>query len=146
MMINRRGLLFTAAAAIAAGWRTLTLHAQKKFEVTHTDAEWRFLTEHYVRRQPDGTYRAHYDPKIAEPFNAEAPHKDFELWPVWERVRCPTLVIRGGLSDLLTRETVERMRTSGPHAESVELRGIGHAPTLLHDDQIAIVQEFLVRG
>ncbi|MGE5794036.1 MAG: alpha/beta fold hydrolase, partial [Bacteroidota bacterium] len=112
----------------------------------HTDAQWRFLTEHYVRRQPDGTYRAHYDPKIAEPFNASAPHKDLELWPVWETVKCPTLVIRGGLSDLLTRETVERMKTTGPHAESVELRGIGHAPTLMHADQIAIVRDFLLRG
>ena len=112
----------------------------------HTDAEWRFLTEHYVRRQPDGTYRAHYDPKIAEPFNAEAPHKDVELWPVWETVKCPTLVIRGGLSDLLMRDTVERMKTTGPHAEAVELRGIGHAPTLMHADQIAIVRDFLLRG
>ena len=88
----------------------------------HSDAEWRLLTEHYVRREPDGTYRAHYDPRIAEPFNAGAPHKDVELWPVWEAVKCATLVIRGGLSDLLMRETVERMKTTGPHAEAVELR------------------------
>jgi len=112
----------------------------------HTDAEWRFLTEHYVCRQPDGTYRARYDPRIAEPFNAGGPHEDLALWHVWEKVRCPTLVIRGGLSDLLTRETVERMRATGPRAESVELAGIGHAPTLLHPDQIAIVREFLLRG
>jgi pimeloyl-ACP methyl ester carboxylesterase len=112
----------------------------------HSDAEWRFLTEHYVRRQPDGTYRAHYDPQLAEPFNAGAPHKDLELWPVWEKVRCPTLVIRGGLSDLLMRDTVERMKTTGPHAEAVELRGVGHAPTLMHADQIAIVRDFLLRG
>ncbi len=112
----------------------------------HSDAEWRLLTEHYVRQEPDGTYRAHYDPRIAEPFNAGAPHKDVELWPVWEAVKCPTLVIRGGLSDLLMRETVERMKTTGPHAEAVELRGIGHAPTLMHADQIAIVRDFLLRG
>jgi pimeloyl-ACP methyl ester carboxylesterase len=112
----------------------------------HSDAEWRFLTEHYVRRQPDGTYRAHYDPKLAEPFNASAPHQDLELWHVWETVKCPTLVIRGGLSDLLTRETVERMKTTGPHAEAVELPGVGHAPTLMHADQVAIVRDFLLRS
>src|SRR6185436_15644963 len=34
----------------------------------HSDAEWRFLTEVVVRKQADGGYRMHYDPKLAEPF------------------------------------------------------------------------------
>jgi pimeloyl-ACP methyl ester carboxylesterase len=112
----------------------------------HSDAEWRFLTEHVVRRKPDGGYRVHYDPAIAVPFNAAAPHKDLELWPFWERIRCPTLVIRGELSDLLAPETVERMRSSGPRTQSVEIRGVGHAPTLMQPDQIAIVRDFLAAG
>ncbi|HLQ01334.1 MAG TPA: alpha/beta fold hydrolase, partial [Burkholderiales bacterium] len=37
----------------------------------HTDAEWRFLTEHVVRKNADGSLRMHYDPAIAVPFNAE---------------------------------------------------------------------------
>ena len=41
----------------------------------HTDAEWRFLTEHVVRRQPDGTYRMHYDPAIAVNLAAAAPRQ-----------------------------------------------------------------------
>jgi len=112
----------------------------------HTDAEWRFLTEHVVRQKPDGTYRVHYDPALAVPFNAAAPHQDIDLWPVWERVRCPTLVIRGELSDLLSRETAERMKTSGPHAQVIEIPGVGHAPTLMQPDQIAIVRDFLLAG
>jgi pimeloyl-ACP methyl ester carboxylesterase len=112
----------------------------------HSDAEWRFLTEHVVRRKPDGGYRVHYDPAIAVPFNAAAPHQDIELWPFWGRIRCPTLVIRGELSDLLTRETVERMRSSGPRAQAVEIPGVGHAPTLMQADQIAIVRDFLAAG
>jgi hypothetical protein len=35
------------------------------------------------------------------------------------------------------------MTQRGPKAKLVELPGIGHAPTLLHEDQIAIVREFL---
>lgn len=112
----------------------------------HSDAEWRFLTEHVVRRKPDGGYRVHYDPAIAVPFDAAAPHKDLELWPFWERIRCPTLVIRGELSDLLTRATVARMCSSGPRAQSVEIPGVGHAPTLMQPDQIAIVRDFLAAG
>ena len=110
----------------------------------HSDAQWRFLTEHVVRREPDGSYRMHYDPAIAVPFNAAAPHKDMALWPFWEAVRCPTLVIRGAQSDLLTHETLMQMATTGPKAKTVELAGIGHAPTLLQADQVAIVRDFLV--
>jgi pimeloyl-ACP methyl ester carboxylesterase len=112
----------------------------------HTDAEWRFLTEHVVCAKPDGGLRIHYDPKLALPFNAEMPYKDIDLWPFWDQVRCPTLVIRGELSDLLSRETVERMIVTGPRAQAVEIAGVGHAPTLMHADQIAIVRGFLLGG
>jgi pimeloyl-ACP methyl ester carboxylesterase len=112
----------------------------------HSDAEWRFLTEHVVRRRADGSYRVHYDPAIAVPFNAAAPHKDVELWPIWDEIRCPTLVLRGELSDLLARDTVERMKTTGPRAQVVEIAGVGHAPTLMQADQIAIVRDFLLAG
>jgi pimeloyl-ACP methyl ester carboxylesterase len=110
----------------------------------HTDEEWRFLTEVVARRNADGSYRFHYDPKIAESFRKNMPEGDMELWPLWDAVRCPTLVIRGAQSDLLSRATTEQMTQRGPKAKVVELQGIGHAPTLLHADQIAIVREFLL--
>jgi pimeloyl-ACP methyl ester carboxylesterase len=110
----------------------------------HTDAEWRFLADVVMRKNPDGTLRVHYDPKLAEPFRATLPEKDMELWPLWDAVRCPTLVVRGAQSDLLTRETCEKMAGRGPKAKVVELAGIGHAPTLMHADQIKIVRDFLL--
>jgi pimeloyl-ACP methyl ester carboxylesterase len=110
----------------------------------HTDEEWRFLTEVVVRKNADGSYRFHYDPKIAERFRKDMPEGDLEVWPVWDAVRCPTLVIRGAQSDLLSKETAEQMTRRGPKAKLVELPGIGHAPTLMHDDQIGIVRNFLL--
>jgi pimeloyl-ACP methyl ester carboxylesterase len=112
----------------------------------HTDAEWHFLTEHVMRRRPDGTYRVHYDPAIAVPFAAMDTGKDVEGWEVWDAIRCPTLVLRGAESDLLTRETAMTMSERGPRAKLVEFAGVGHAPTLLHDDQITAVREFLLAG
>jgi pimeloyl-ACP methyl ester carboxylesterase len=109
----------------------------------HSDAQWRFLAEVAVRKNPDGTLRLHYDPKIAEPFRATMPEKDLELWPLWDAIRCPTLVLRGALSDLLTRDTCDKMAGRGPKTKVVEIPGVGHAPTLMHDDQIRIVREFL---
>ena len=112
----------------------------------HSDAQWRFLTETWLRKDADGSYRAHYDPRIAEPFRANMPEKDLELWPIYDAVRCPTLVLRGELSDLLRRETAGQMASRGPKARVVEIRGVGHAPTLMHPDQIAIVRDFLLEA
>lgn len=110
----------------------------------HSDAEWRFLTETVMRRNGSGTWRAHYDPKIGEAYRASLPERDLEMWPMWNAVRAPTLLLRGAVSDLLTRETAEQMASTGPKAKVIEIPGVGHAPTLLHDDQIAIVREFLL--
>lgn len=110
----------------------------------HSDAEWRFLTETVVRKNADGSYRLHYDPKIAEPFRKNLPEKDLELWLLWDAISCPALVIRGAKSDLLTAETTAQMALRGPRAKVVEIAGVGHAPTLMHADQIAIVRDFLL--
>jgi len=110
----------------------------------HTDAEWRFLTEVVVRKNADASYRLHYDPRIAEPFRKSLPEKDLEFWPSYDAVRCPTLVLRGEQSDLLTRDTCEQMAQRGPRATTIEIEGVGHAPTLLHEDQIRIVRNFLL--
>jgi len=111
----------------------------------HTDAEWRFLTEVVVRKNADGTLRLHYDPKLAEPFRATMPEGDLELWPLWDAIKCPTLVVHGAQSDLLTRETCEKMAGRGPKAKVADIAGVGHAPTLMHDDQIRIVRDFLLQ-
>ena len=99
---------------------------------------------HTWELQSDGSYRLHYDPAIAVPLRAAPPEKDVELWPYYDAIRCPTLVLRGALSDLLRRDTLEEMARRGPCAQTVELPNVGHAPTLMHDDQIAIVRDFLL--
>jgi pimeloyl-ACP methyl ester carboxylesterase len=110
----------------------------------HSDAQWRLLTETWLRKNPDGSWRAHYDPRIAEP--RLVPEGDLELWELYDAVRCPTLLLRGESSDLLTRDTATEMTRRGPRARVVEIRGVGHAPTLMHADQIAIVRDFLLEG
>lgn len=110
----------------------------------HSDAEWRFLTEVVVRKQADGSFRMHYDPRLADPFRNAMPENDLELWPMYDAIHCRTMVLRGEQSDLLRRETWEAMGARGPRARLVEVPGVGHAPTLMHADQIAMVREFLL--
>ncbi len=107
-----------------------------------TDAQWHHLTEHGVRRDPDGSWRLIYDPAIAQGF--AGPMADVELWPVWDRLALSTLVLRGKDSDLLSPETAYAMTQRGPKARLVEFEGVGHAPMLMADDQVQTVVDFLV--
>ncbi len=110
----------------------------------HSDAQWRTLTGNVVRRDPDGQFRMHYDPAIAAPDAASVPGKDIVLWPYYDAIGCPTLLVRGAVSDLLTRDTAMAMTHRGPKAKLVEFSGVGHAPTLMQEDQVAAVNEFLI--
>jgi pimeloyl-ACP methyl ester carboxylesterase len=53
------------------------------------------------------------------------------------------LLLRGEASDLLTHETGLQMSQRGPRAKLVEVPGVGHAPMLMSDAQVAPVREFL---
>jgi pimeloyl-ACP methyl ester carboxylesterase len=53
-------------------------------------------------------------------------------------------LLRGAESDLLTAEAAREMTQRGPKPQLVEFEGVGHAPTLMHLDQIAVVQNFLL--
>ncbi len=112
----------------------------------HSDAQWRFLAETWLRRQEDGSWRPHYDTRIAEAYRASMPEKDLELWTLYDAVRCPTLLVRGEHSDLVSAQVAAEMTRRGPKAKVAEIRGVGHAPTLLHSDQIAVVRDFLLQG
>jgi pimeloyl-ACP methyl ester carboxylesterase len=94
-----------------------------------------------VRKRPDGRWGLAYDPGIALPFRTQAAPPD--LWPLWDGIRCPTLVTRGSVSDLLSAATAEAMTGRGPHALLATFAGVGHAPMYMADDQVAAVQAFL---
>ena len=108
------------------------------------EVQWRHLSEYSVGRRPDGRWGFVYDPLIAAPFKAAYNGQPIDLWPLYEGVRCPTLVIRGAESDLLTRDTWRQMGERGPRAKLAEIPGVGHAPMFLSADQIAVVRDFLL--
>jgi pimeloyl-ACP methyl ester carboxylesterase len=109
-----------------------------------TDAQWKHLTEHVTRQKADGGYELLYDPGIAVPFRKDIGEDDISLWPLYDAIRCPTLVVRGAESDLLTHETCLEMGRRGPKATVAEIPGVGHAPMFLDEAQVAIVREFLL--
>lgn len=110
-----------------------------------SDAQWRQLTESSIRRNDEGSWSMVYDPAIGEPFRqAYLMHQPVDLWPIYEAIKCPTLIVRGAQSDLLTAEVHAEMGRRGPRARLVEIPGVGHAPMFLDENQIGVVREFLL--
>jgi pimeloyl-ACP methyl ester carboxylesterase len=113
----------------------------------HTREEWLALTRPQLVSDGDG-FKPHYDPAIGVPFKAVTPELaaagEALLWQSYDAIRCPVLVLRGAESDLLSRATADAMAQRGPRARVHEVAGTGHAPTLVHADQIAVVRDFLL--
>jgi pimeloyl-ACP methyl ester carboxylesterase len=106
-----------------------------------TDDQWRHLAEHSARQDADG-WRLRYDPAIRVPYQDLA-DADLDLWPLWDQIRCPTLLLRGGDSILLTEATAAEMTQRGPKATLATFPGIGHAPALMAPDQIEAIRRWL---
>ena len=66
------------------------------------------------------------------------------LWQAYDQIRCPTLLLRGQHSDLLSPATAQAMTERGPRARLHQVAGVGHAPTLVQPDQVRAVREFLL--
>ncbi len=107
-----------------------------------TDAQWRHLAEHMVKRTSDGKIHFNYDPGISILFKQA--QQDISLWPIWNNVKCPVLITRGVHSDLLLADTVEKMKQGRSNVQSVEIADTGHAPMLMDEAQIALVRHFLL--
>lgn len=129
----------------------------------HSSAQWLELSRHMVvpaasRTEAGdakvagsgdvGPYVLHYDPAIALPLRAmsveAATQGETVLWALYDAISATTLLTRGAQSDLLGRETASAMTARGPHARLVEFAGVGHAPTFVAADQIAVVASFLL--
>jgi pimeloyl-ACP methyl ester carboxylesterase len=113
----------------------------------HSREEWLGLTRPHVEQVDGGLWAARYDPAIALPIRAITPEiakgGEAVLWRAYDAIRCPTLLLRGSESDLLSAATAQAMTQRGPRAALVEFTGVGHAPTLVAKDQIAAVRHFL---
>lgn len=118
----------------------------------HSEKEWaKIIDDVLIPLGESGKVRVHYDPAIAEPFRAAygaqalagKKAEDLNLWPLFDAIRCPTLLLRGQNSDLVTAAVFAEMKSRGPKPSGIEFPGVGHAPTLMHDDQIDPVISFL---
>ncbi len=114
----------------------------------HSEAQWEKLARDVLRQNEQGQWVRHYDLGLAQPIKASTPElaaiAQTMLWAAYDAISCPTLLVRGAESDLLTAESAQAMTQRGPRARLVEFAGVGHAPTFVQPDQIAVAVDFLL--
>ncbi len=151
--LGRAGKFASVHAAAEALWQISSSFGP------HTPAQWYALCEPMLRPVPvldspmsEGApaWQLHYDPAIAEPFRGATEAGTVAgaaaLWQLYDQVKADTLLLRGASSDLLSRQTASEMARRGPKARLIEFEGVGHAPTLVADDQVEAVSSFLLGG
>ena len=114
----------------------------------HSEVQWHKIARDVLKQDAQGKWKLHYDLKLAIPFHAITPEiaaaGQAMLWASYDAITCSTLLVRGAESDLLSAETAQQMGLRGPRATMVEIAGVGHAPTFVQEDQIAIAKQFLL--
>jgi len=131
----------TMAVALAA----LKLVAGPQF-TSLDQAEW----EEWARStfvEKNGRLELRYDPALSHTLDEVGPDSGPILFEEeWKAMAAiPTLVLRGGNSDLLSPETFAAMDEGHPLLERLTVPGQGHAPLLLDAPTIGAIGDFVER-
>jgi pimeloyl-ACP methyl ester carboxylesterase len=112
------------------------------------EADWRAFARRIYVEDATGRPVPAYDPAILRGLNPPSDPKAVApaLWPLWDQLGAiPMLAIRGGLSDILTAETLESMAARHPNLTTLTLPDRGHAPMLDEPAAVAAIDRFLER-
>ena len=103
---------------------------------------------HNLRQQPDGSWRWKYDTRRFQRLDQEAHRAErAKLADGLSRIACPSLVVRGGESDVFHEEDAERLVARLPNGRGVTIPRAGH--TVQGDnpkDLVAELRRFLAKG
>jgi len=106
----------------------------------YTDPMLHHRARHAVRPLPDGGFTWKYDRALREAIRQGRMRVPADLWPQWRAIACPTLLVRGAESDVLSETTAKRMIDALPAARLVVVPGAGHT---VPGDQPAAFQSLL---
>lgn len=129
------------------------MHAARSLQEMHGPShpgfsieDWLAMAKRCMVVQQNGRIAFDYDMAIADPFREGNGAVPPDLWPAFDALAgAPLLVVRGGVSDLLSPETLAEMVRRHPDAEAVTIPGVGHAPTLDEPAAVAAIERLLAR-
>jgi pimeloyl-ACP methyl ester carboxylesterase len=104
------------------------------------DAEFREYVTWQVKPDPQSGLTWKMDPVVR---NNPRRGDPAQLWALAKAITAPVLLVRGGVSDLLSPELAKRMVAELKDCRMVEVPGVGHAPSLLESEALPAVKAFL---
>ena len=83
---------------------------------------------HNLKQLPNGKWTWKYDKRLRSPGRrmGSDPETEKRLWGYLEALQCPTLLVRGGASDIIAMDTAEKMRKVIPNSQMATIEGAGH--------------------
>ena len=107
-----------------------------------SDQDWLLMAERTFNRDEAGNPSPAYDPKIGDALRSGGAPAD--LWPAFKSLgQIPTLAIRGGISDLLSDEILQKMAAVHPKLETLTVPEVGHVPLLEREPSFGAIEAFL---
>lgn len=123
-----------------------------------TEEQWHYITIHSIKEISPSKYAVKLDPHIKGSKTSGQlvkefftnPHRalegilfDVDLWYLWQKVKCPVLVIHGKNSDMLLSEHVQRMQRTHSQVALLEIENAGHAPILFDCSEHEQIDDWL---
>lgn len=99
-----------------------------------------------LRLKEDGRYYWHWDPRFMEGARRGNAEYEARIRKAVQQIRVPTLLVRGGASDVVSEEGARDFLALVPHGEYVDVSGAGHMVAGDKNDHFTdAVQDFLSR-
>lgn len=83
---------------------------------------------HNLKELPNGNWTWKYDRALRSPGRrmGSDPETEQRLWGYIRSLQCPTLLVRGGASDIVALDTADRMHQAIPNSRLATIEGAGH--------------------
>ena len=128
-------------------WETAAARLREQMSgfPSRTDDDWMTTARRTYRQCEDGLLRYDWDPMLLRPLQSDR-GEGVDLWPMFRALgRVPVAALRGGNSDLLTSDTLERMAEEMPAMLTATVPDTGHAPELGEPESTAAIDDLLAR-
>ncbi len=136
---------YIGTAVVFEDWQSAAVALRERHANAYPDVGddfWLTLAKDTYAQSDDGKIRTDYDVGLAQSFRSGADIPP--LWPMFLALaNIPVLAIRGGLSDVLSAETFDKMAREMPDLVRVTVPNRGHVPLLDEPEAAAAIDKFL---
>jgi pimeloyl-ACP methyl ester carboxylesterase len=150
-VIEADGLARVRALVARTGSWPTWMHAARALADSNRDiyphfgsVEWLAMAKRLYKLNANGRIVQDYDPRIAEPFRLPGNDTPADLWSTFDHLKTvPTLIVRGGVSDILSAATLDAMCARLDHGQAVTVADVGHVPLLDEPEVLTVIRAML---